>query len=227
MSAKDEHELKQADRLVQALVEQLKVPLIHIAHSAERRHVEAFAEIELTTARALQLIDSYLLSLQQRQLELEPVSLSSVLYDVAQTLDPLARQHNADLEISVAGRYRPVMAHHAGLAAGLTMLGQSLLEADSGSRPRLVLSVYRGKEGIAAGVFGDHPDLTPSLFRQALKLYGQARQPLPSANSLNGAGLYVAHSLFERMQSHLKVSHHTKLTGLAAHFLPSAQLQLV
>ena len=215
------------ERLLKALAEQLKSPLLQIAYQAETGRHDALLGISMVTSRALHLIDSYLLSAEQQELALEPVSVSAVLYDVAQALDPLARQYNAEIEISVAGKYGPVMAHRKSLEAALVTIGHSLLEADVNRHPKLVLSAFRNRQGIAAGVFGDHPELTADSFRRALALFGAARQPLPSVSPLNGAGLYVAEALFESMDARLQVSRRHKLTGLAASFVPSAQLQLV
>jgi hypothetical protein len=226
MATRDQ-EIAIAERLLKALAEQLKSPLLHIAYHAELKQVTALPEIGATAARTLQLIDTYLLSTSQQQLEFEPVSVSSVLYDVAQALDPLARQHNCELEIAVAGKYGPVMAHQKSLEAALITLGQSLIEADTATHPRLVLSAYKNSRGIAAGAFGNHPDLTPDSFRRALALFGTARQPLANTSALNAAGLYMADALFESMDAKLQVAHHQKLTGLAASLVPSAQLQLV
>lgn len=227
MSAESDQDVSTAERLLNALAEQLKSPLLQIAYQAELQQPEAWLEIKRTTAKTLHLIDTYLLSTQQQSLRLEPVSVSSVLYDVAQALDPLARQHNCELEIAVAGKYGPVMAHQKSLETALITLGQSLIEADTTPHPRLVLSTYKSKHGIAAGVFGNHPDLTADMFRRALALYGTVRQPLPTVSALNAAGLYMAEALFESMDSKLQVARHSHLIGLAASLRPSAQLQLV
>lgn len=215
------------ERLLMALAEQLKSPLLQIAYQAEAENASALADISLTSWQALHLIDSYLLCAEQQELALEPVSVSSVLYDVAQVLDPIARQYGAEIEISVAGKYVPVMANRTGLEAGLVTIGRSLLEADTTAHPKLVLSAFKSQQGIAAGVFGDHPELTADSFRRALALFGGARQPMPTASALNGAGFYVAKALFESMNASLQVVRHHKLTGLSASFVPSAQLRLV
>ena len=215
------------DRLFDALAEQLKSPLLQIAYAAEAGQGSSLHEVGVTAARALHLIESYLLSTKQQTLALEPVSVSSVMYDVAQALQPLARQYGAEIEIDIAGRYGPVMANQQGLEAALVTIGQSLLEADTTAHPRLLLSAYKNAQGLAAGVFGAHPELSAANFRQALSLFGRARQPMPAASSLNAAGLYVAEAIFETMDSHLEVTHRHKLTGLAASLVPSHQLQLI
>jgi len=215
------------ERLLTALAEDLKGTLLYITHQAELQGTAALTEIDLTARQGLHLIDSYVRSTEQAELELEPVSISSVLYDVAQTLDPLVRQYGGELELSVDGKYGPVMAHQPSLEAMLVTVGRSLLEADTNPKPRVVLSTYRTAQGINAGVLGNHPDLNPSLFRRALALYGRTRQPLPGAHALNGAGLYVADLLCEQMEAQLRVVRRHNMTGLAAYFMPSAQLQLV
>lgn len=215
------------DRLFNALAEQLKSPLLRITYAAETGHPHLLQDVGVTAARALHLIESYLLSTTQQALALEPVSVSSVMYDVAQALQPLARQHNAQIEIDIAGKYGPVMANQQGLEAALVTIGQSLLEADTTAHPRLLLSTYKNGRGISAGVFGSHPDLSTANFRRALSLFGRARQPMPGASSLNAAGLYVAEAIFETMDSHLQVAHRHNLTGLAAGLVPSQQLKFV
>ena len=72
-------------RLLQALAEQIKLPLLQIARQAElakmgndpHAHLDS---MELTADTALRLIDNYLLStrLTQENIHLEPVSFSSI-----------------------------------------------------------------------------------------------------------------------------------------------------
>ncbi len=219
-----------AERLLLALAEQLKLPLTQIALQAELGSKNALAEVEQVAARALHLIDSYLLSteLNQQTLQLEPVSLSSVLYDAAQQLQSTAQAHNCDLELNIAGKYAPVMAHRASLESAIVTLGQSLLEAQpQDEKSTVVIAAYKAKKGIMAGVFGDHEALTTDMFRRARYLYGGAAQTLPNVSASNGAGIYVADALFQAMSSELQVARHHNLTGLAAKLLPSSQLQLV
>ncbi len=83
------------------------------------------------------------------------------------------------------------------------------------------------RQGIVTGVFADQPELTTDAFRRARALYGTARQPLPILSAHTGAGIYVAHMLLAAMQAPLHVARHNSLTGLAATFVPSRQLQLV
>lgn len=215
------------EHLLRALAEQLKSPLLRISYEAEAKSSTAWTEVAASADSALRLLDAYLLATEQQKLDLEPVSISAVLYDVGQALDALVRQSGGELEISVAGKYGPVMAHPKHLEAALVSMGHSLLEASADARPRLVLSAYKSSRGIVAGVFGNYPALSATAFNRALTLSGKARQPLPTAHAMNGAGLYIADALVNSMESRLRVARYHRLTGLAASFLPSKQLQLI
>jgi hypothetical protein len=223
------------ERLLRALAEQLKMPLLHIARSAElggRDSKEVLASITYTADMAMQLIDSYLLSTDlqaQPSLQLEPVSISSVLQDVAHRLTPLAKQYDYDLDISLSGKYGPVMAHRDSLEAAYMMLGYTMIESQpvSEQRQAVILGAHKSSTGIVAGVFGQQEGLTADMFRRARALYGRSRQPLSSLSSSAGAGIFVADSLLGAMSTSLKVAHHHKMAGFAATLLPSQQLQLI
>jgi hypothetical protein len=87
-------------RLLRALAEQLKLPLLQIARQAELavNHDNIYLNsINSIAEMSLRLIDGFLLSAEnygQEVLPLEPVSVSSLLYDTAQMLQPLAKQHD-------------------------------------------------------------------------------------------------------------------------------------
>lgn len=220
----------QTQRLLLALTEQLKLPLLQIRNSAESGNSNNLQQIDQTAAEALRLIDTYLLSARanQQELQLSPVSLSSVLYDTAQDLQQLASQYHCDLELQMDGRYGPIMADKPSLQAALITLGQSMIQAgNQESRSKIVLAGYKTADGLRAGVFSNQEDLTPEAFRRALDLYAKARSVMPTTNVLNAAGIYIADALCQAMKARLRVAHHDKLVGLAATFLPSGQLSLV
>jgi light-regulated signal transduction histidine kinase (bacteriophytochrome) len=224
------------ERLLLALAEQLKVPLLQIGRRAELLHNSRLtkrhlAAIELTADNALRLIDNYILStrLATEGAILEPVSVASVLHDTAQALSKLADDYHCKLELHLSGRYEPVMAHRAGLEAALLSLGHEMIEAEvqQSKKPVVMLAAHRGKKGIVAGVFGDAEGLTADMFHRARSLYGQSRQPLSTVTAHPATGIFVADSLLASMAARLRVAHHHKLSGLAATLLPSQQLTLL
>lgn len=227
----------QADeRLLRALAEQIKLPLLQIARSAElarmRPDSTRLEDISQVADAALRLVDGFLLSVRlngEQQLKLEPVSLSSVLTDTAYMLQPMAIRHNCDVSVSLAGKYGPVMAHRESLQSALLLLGYSLMEGRTSSdkRHEILLGAHKSARGLVAGVFDNQPGLSTDIFRRGRALYGSARQSLPAISASNGAGFFVADALLKPMATPLKVARHHKLTGLAATLHPSTQLQLI
>jgi len=228
------------ERLLRALAEHMKLPFLQIARQAElTRTIQDFhsglAQIELTADTALKLLDGYLLGVQllhkQQVLELEPVSISSVLHDTAHELHKLGEHYHCDVELHMTGRYTPVMAHKGALESALTSLGLVFLEAQTArvheSRSVLKLAAHRSKNGIVTGVFADTEGLSSGVFRRARSLYGRSRQPMGNFSPAASAGVFVAESIFSAMATPLRIAHHQKLTGLAATLRPSRQLNLV
>lgn len=228
------------DNLLFNLAEQLKLPFVAILHAAQSMEgsvdlgrIEASrSDIALSAQAALRLIDGYFLSVELQRasrLELEPVSISSLLYETAHTLEGYAQAHDCELQLDVAGKYGPVMAHKRAIASALTSLGQSFIESAAQSEERRVvkLSVRRVQNGIATGVFSNNSELSSALLKQARALSGKARQPLPGFDSGSGAGVFIADALFGGMNTTMRVAHSGGNTGLAATLLPSRQLNLI
>jgi K+-sensing histidine kinase KdpD len=223
--------------LLRSVAQQLTFPLTAIARQAELSLLTGdpsavdIASIRAQAQAALTLVDSYLLGLQllenQSVLALEPVSVSSVLIDVAHELDGFAKQHNTRLRLHIAGRYQPVMAHHGGLRAALLAIGYALLESYSPERGSMTLAVHRTPRGIITGLYGDYEQLSAEQWRKAILLQGKAAQPFHTLTAGNGAGLFVADTIMRAMETTLRVGRYLKQQGLATTLQPSQQLQFV
>src|SRR6478672_5323110 len=106
-------------RLLLSVAEQLKAPLTVIARQMELAPLSKDGVdpklVHSQATAALTLVDSYLLGVElmasQNALQLEPVSVSSMLVDAAHQLEQYAKQYDIDIELAIAGRYEPVMAH--------------------------------------------------------------------------------------------------------------------
>jgi len=227
-----------SQQLLLSVAEQLKIPLLQIARQAEHQlltNTNVAAEtIQSTADSAIQLIDNYVmgvrLSLDHARLAIEPVSISSVLYDAGQQLDSMAKSYGVDLQLNIAGRFGPVMAHRQGLQAALVSLGASLIEALPAletSQLRLQLATHRCRYGVVAGLYADIPQLSNETLQQGRRLQSKARQPLANLTQSSGAGVFVADAILQAMQLELKVSRHHRLYGLGTVLQPSSQLQLV
>jgi light-regulated signal transduction histidine kinase (bacteriophytochrome) len=224
------------------LAEQVKQPLVHISHAAEimdglsdpEKAEKTRKSIALVSRNTLRLIDAYLLSVElqrSQQLALEPVSISSVLYDTGELLDEYAKANECNLEIQINGKYGPVMTHKKALQAALVSLGLGFIEAafkkDSDQRPIIKLSVKRGPKGIITGVYSSNEGIGRNLLSRARILQGKARQPMADFDNGNGAGIFLADALFSSLDTTMRIAKLQGLHGLAATLQPSRQLSLV
>ena len=228
-----------SDQLLLAVAEQLKLPLLQIARSAElgqlRPDATDLGSIQTTADMAVQLLDSYLfgarLALESDyRLSLEPVSVSSVLYDTGQQLAAMAKLYGVELRLDIDGRFAPVMANREGLQSALTSLGYALIEALpslNAQKLTLSLAVHNSRYGVVAGVYSDVEQLTTEALRQGRKLHGHTRQPLATLSPNSGAGVFVADAILQAMDSELRPTRHDRLYGLGAVLRPTPQLQLI
>lgn len=226
-------------QLLLSVVEQLKLPLMNIARYAELvGHQPDAAELDIiriTADATLQLLDSYILGIQlagqeSESFEIEPVSVSSVLYDAGNQLQPIAKAYGVELDLQIDGKYGPVMAHRRGLQAALVSLGYSLVEALPAMEVpqlKLELSAHRCRYGIVAGLYCETEQVTTQALRLGRQLYGRARQPLGGISHTSGAGVFVADAILQSMKSQLTVSHHRKMHGLGAVLPLNPQLQFI
>lgn len=236
-----EQALVQSERLFLSLAEQMKLPLLQILRQAElglimgNDGLDQLGQVRTNADVALKLIDGYLLSMrlaaeERHMIELESISVSSVLYDAAEQLHPIAKLYGVNIELSLDGKYGPVMAHREGLQSALVSLGYALIEAlpaSNAPQMKLQLAAHRCRYGIVAGLYADVDRLTTDALRQGRKLYGDARQPLPALSHCGGAGVFVADAILNAIGSKLKVSKHRKRSGLGAVLQPNYQLELV
>ena len=228
-----------SEQLLLSIAEQLKLPLLQIARRAELSLLEdtndGLREMQTTADMAIRLLDNYLfgtrLALEaEYQLQMEPVSISSVLYDTGQQLDAMAKLYGVELQLSLGGKFGPVMAHRNGLQSALVSLGYSLIEAlpSLGDKKlKLELAAHRCRYGIVTGLYSDVEQLTTEAMRQGRKLNGHARQPLATLTHSSGAGVFVADAILQAMDAELKVSRHHNLYGLGTVLHPTLQTQLV
>lgn len=226
------------DRLLKIIIEQLKLPLLHIARQTEAaKHgtLADYNDINSIAEMSIKMIDSYLLTSGQNSqlsLELEPVSVSSVLHAAANNLTNLARLYNCNIELRLAGKYGPVMSQKDKLEAAFTMLGYSYIEANSsnnskGEMGKIILTGYKTSKGLVAGIFSPEIEVTNQSFKRSIDSFGKTRQAIPDVSQSTGAGIFIADSILNNLATKLRVAHYQKISGLAATLRPSHQLQLV
>lgn len=222
----------QADQLFTALAMQLKMPLLQIARLSELPGKNTLNHISVISEHALRLVDAYAQTHAQNQIKLplEPLASSAVLYDVATMLQPFAKQFDFTIEIDQQGKSVPVMAHRDSLRTMLTLLGASLIEANSEEADvpkHLVLGTHRSAKGIVVGAFSSQIALSQRALQLTRELHGRATQAVPSLGLAGGAGLAIADKLSEQMSAPLRAYRHRTLTGIGSLLAPSSQLQLI
>jgi hypothetical protein len=226
-----------SQQLLLSVAEELKLPFLQITRQAEQAQLTGetdFKTIQATAGSALKLLDNYVLgirlALEPEQLAVESVSVASVLYDAGQQLDALAKSYGVALELNVAGRFGPVLAHRQGLQAALVSLGAALIEAlpaQENPQLRLQLATHRSRYGIVAGLYADTKQLSNEALQRGRELQRQSRQPLMDLTHTSGAGIFVADTILRAMRLNLTASRHHRLYGLGAVLQPNHQLQLV
>lgn len=235
--ARDENAFTTDERLLSGIAEQVKLPFVQILHAIEtidENRPESQKIISSVSQSALHLIDGYLLNVRlqrEGQLDLEPVSVSSLLYDIAEALRENARINGCEINLKVAGKYGPVMAHKDVLFSALTNLGHSFIDAlessDTGQQRNITLSVRRTPAGISTGVYSDGLDISDSELQRAKESFNFSHQPMAGFSSDNAAGILVADSLFSRIDAEMRAVSLDKQRGFAITLQPSRQLSLV
>lgn len=228
-----------SQQLLLSVAEELKLPLLQIARQAEQGRLNGSGKTDLalvqsTADTALRLLDNYVLgvrlALEPEDLAVESVSVSSVLYDAGQQLDGLAKSYGVGLELNIAGRYGPVLAHRRGLQAALVSLGAALIEAlpaQESTQLKLCLATHRSRYGIVAGLYADTRQLSREALQKGRELQRRSRQPLIGLTHTSGAGIFVADTILQAMHLSLKPSRHHNLYGLGTVLQPNHQLQMV
>jgi hypothetical protein len=228
-----------ANELLKCVAEQLKLPLMNIARQTELAQLLGHIEpselqgIHTHAVAALTLVDSYMLGLEllksQQPLDLEPISVSSALTEAAHALELFAKQYGVIIELEISGKYGPVMGNYNGLKAALISLGYELIEAQAAHTrsAHLTLAATRSAHGIVAGMYSAYEDLQAEHWRRAVELCGHARQPFTALTAGSGAGIFVADTILQAMDTRLRIGHYHKQRGLVTVLQQSPQLQLV
>jgi hypothetical protein len=226
--------------LLAALSDDLSLPLLQIKTTLEMMDHEASDNaaahsMRLSAEAGLQLIEAYRLALRAADHDIarmEPVAIGAILQDVADNLEPYAKQYATDLIVDVQGNLTPVLAHKPSLQAALQCLGASMIRAQAAAahqkRYYLMLGAHRGANGvIAAGVFSEVTELSDKTLRTAHSLVGKAHQPLPDIPAGAASGVLIADMLCSSMWQPLRAAAHRRIGGLATHVPMSNQMQFI
>jgi hypothetical protein len=166
---------------------------------------------------------------RQFQLELEPVSISSALYDVMNDLTEVAGRYQTKLELHLSGNVGLVMANASGLRAALLSMGVAFIEAQTPkSKHQIIhLATHKRADRILAGLYAENNIISSRQLNGAYKLYGLMRQPLTELSANSAAGIFVARNIIQAMAGELNTVRYNRLQGIAAILQPSKQLSFI
>lgn len=217
-----------------SIAHELRVPLLNIARLSELQQSASrpsFEAIETIADSILKLLDSYLIAArytnEQIKLELEPVSLSAVMYDVAHYMDRLSRAQNCELRLKIQKHSGLVLAHPHGIKAAFLSLCYAFLHSsDQTKKAVITLEAHRVQGGVIAGVLSDDIRIEKGAFMKGHKLAGKAYQSIKDIPT-NGSGYFIASNLFETMTIPVQYIHSNRRFGIMGTFHSSSQLALL
>ena len=228
------------DRLFLSLAEQLSQTFLQITRTTEivRLIDKKAADVEWEKIRdvseaSMMLTEAYVMTqrLDRSMLsaELEPVTISAMLYDTAERLQPLAKRYGVELSFCDLPKLAPVLSDKLILQTALISLGQVLVIAESQNddmKP-IKLAAHRGRYGTVAGFYMENVDFTSETWRYALRQFGKIKQPLGKVTNGQITGALIADKLLKSLESKIHVARYQKLNGLAVTLPSCNQLQLV
>ncbi len=224
--------LSVADQLSQVFLQLTR--LSEVASNADAAtQLERWSLVHDIADSAMHLTESYALNARLIEHlvnpEMEPVTISSLLYDALQQLSPLAKRYGVELRLDELPRMAPVMSDKLVLQAALVSLGQVFVAAVSEDEKQIPLRLvaHRSRYGIVAGLYTEENELSTEAFRRAKHLYGTVRQPLARLTSGPATGVFIAENLLQSVAAKLHVARYHNLTGLATTLPVCNQLQLV
>lgn len=232
----DKHLSASHSQLLNSLARELKGPLILIARRAElekseRSTSEALQSIQDTADKTLKLIDSYLLVAQseygQHSLQLEPIGIGSVIYEVAKDLYPYAKEKKIDLSMDV--KDGDVMGNREGLKAVLLCLSELAMAQtgdDSSHRRKVIIQTRRDKEAVSVSVLSNQFEIGGKDIKIARQIQGGAH--LADSRLMDsGIRLAIADILTGALGGSLHTKNFNGLKGLNFELPRSKQLRLI
>lgn len=226
--------------LLAALAADLRLPLLQIKTKVEllagtdHLFAEHQADLSLSAEAGLRLIEAYLYISRMPgalQLRLEPLSPWQLLEESADELASVAKAYETEILIDLKACGRPVMADKSATKLAMVCLGESFIKIQAASRPEgrrgLLLGGHRAAGGALLGAYGMLEGLNASVLKRARAQAGKTHQPFSSLPTGLAAGVLIADQLYAGLNSPLKISSHSRLSGLAAFFPLSQQLSLI
>lgn len=198
------HELKSPLTLISGLSSELKSSVVDPAQY--RQYVE---RIQFSSDRLLGLVDSILrgYELEQHMLELnlEPISPTLLLEEVAHELMPHARKQAQLIAVRGTRTHQTVLADKGCLHAVLFNLLDNAIKY---SQPEATIELEsRLRRGQAQIVIKDYGlGIKKADLKKLFEQFGRFQRPVPQWATTTGLGLYIAKQLTEAMNGTLELT---------------------
>lgn len=221
--------------LHRTIAEDLKIPLIRILALLDINKITGCTdtkEIEIITEATLRLVDSYSLSVQlynsQMNFVREPVALKSVIYECQDNLVNFAKLQGVKTNLNIKKSTGLAIANKKVVKSIINSLAYSMLVVASiEPKSKLNYSVSKLKNKIEVGVFSSFNQLDEAGLNKIRSNYGRVKQVLPDVVQGATAGIMIADKLCNKLDTKLNVSKHQGMTGLVFSLTASSQLALI
>lgn len=226
--------------MVSAASHELKTPLVLIrglaealadnAYDTPEKQKEMLGRIEFSSAAALALIDDILTvakleSDNPSQLHLEAVNPQSLLYEVAQQLDPIAKSYEQTI---VVKRYRgPAMFVNRRSVERIVynLLTNAIKYSPSGSKT-VLSSKYVASDQIRINVNDTGIGVKEKDIKKIFAKFGTSKQPISKYSGSTGLGLHIVKNLTEAMDGQFGLVQKQRGSNFFVSFPVASQLSL-
>lgn len=212
------------EELLRLLGEELKNPLVSIAHLSEIGGRDQ--QIRIQVQRALNTIDNVLLYKRiangQTELTIKPVHVGHAITEVAETMKPQMEMSGSRVELAIQSSLQPADIDQKLFVSALLSLWQAFV-TNMQTSGNIVCSARANKQGIRLALLSDSVEMND--FSLTLANISSI-QPL-SGVAGTAMDLLAAHGMFQLAGSRITKSKRKGLSGLGVTLRPSYQMQLV
>ena len=213
---------------VLALADALRTPLLRLHLNSQS--VQDPKLLQTITEHALRDIDAFMTTYSEAskaQLQIEPISLGSILLDTSQKLSSYAKVTDTTLVVDDHSRHQLVLGNAKLLSQGLEMITKTLCDFASDYPEPIVTMRADTRHGYPRlGVYRNDIELTAHDVQLAKRLIGGARVNAGLFHQLGALRMLIAGRLLEPLGLTLRSAKSAGDRGLALQLLPSSQVGL-
>ena len=211
-----------------ALADALRTPLLRLHLNSQG--VQDPQILQTITEHALRDIEAFMTTFahaKSAQLQIEPISLGSILVDTSVKLNPYAKVNEISLHVDDRSKHQLVLGNARLLSQGLEMITRTLCDFARDHPDPIVIMRADTRHGYPRlGVYRNDIDLTAHDVALAKKLIGGARVNAGLFQQLGALRMVIVGRLLEPMGLTLRSAKSAGNRGLALQLIPSTQVGL-